>query len=192
MQLPDGSDVLPHARPRLVHWAVTATALSAVVAAAAVLQPPGAAADPGPARQAEGADLSRVQFPMDCGPGAQAVDVFDSAVTDFDGDGRSETVALVRCDTPTGTPPNGIFVLTPSAEPDGAPRIVETLLSPDEGMITKDFSLGGQDDRTIAVTLLGYSSDTVPRCCPDQQRKVTWEWREGRFVLVPEPLARSV
>lgn len=37
-------------------------------------------------------------------------------------------------------------------------------------------------DGIISATLLGYSSAAVPRCCPDQQEKVTWQWRNGAFV----------
>lgn len=37
-------------------------------------------------------------------------------------------------------------------------------------------------DGIISATLLGYSSVNVPRCCPDQQEKVTWQWRNGAFV----------
>jgi hypothetical protein len=191
-----GPDPLPHTRTRFVHWTATAVALTAVLGAAAVIQPPGAVAgQPAtpPSESAEGPEAARARYPVDCGPRVEpAVDVLDTASADFDDDGRAETVALVRCDTPTGTPPSGIFVLTHPVDPDGRPRVVETLLSPEEGMSTQDFTVRERGDRAIAVTLLGYSSAEVPRCCPDQQREVTWEWRDGRFVLVPEPVARSV
>lgn len=193
MQPSAGPDALPHTRTRLVHWTATAAALSAVLGLAAVIQPPGAMAGQAAPAPAEGPDASRARYPMDCGPRPEpAVDVLEDASADFDDDGRAETVALVRCDAPTGTPPSGIFVLTHPAEPDGRPRIVETLLSPEEGMSTQDFTVRERGDRTIAATLLGYSSGDVPRCCPDLQRKVTWEWRDGRFLLVPEPVAQSV
>lgn len=187
-------DALPHTRARLAHWAATAAALAAVVAVSAVAQPPGAMAGPaGHGAAGKGPDASRARYPMDCGPQPEpAVSVLATASADFDQDGRAETVALVRCAAPTGTPPSGIFVLTHAVDPDGRPRVVETLLSPEEGMSTRDFTVRDSGGRKIAATLLGYSSDDVPRCCPDQQRKVTWEWRDGRFVLVPEPVAHSV
>ncbi len=194
MQPSAGPDALPHTRTRLVHWTATAAALSAVLGLSAVVQPPGAmAGQAGSVTADDGPDAALARYPMDCGPREErAVAVLDTASADFDEDGRAETVALVRCDTPAGTPPSGIYVLAHPAEQDGRPRIVETLLSPDEGMSTRGLTVSEHRGRTIAVTLLGYSSDDVPRCCPDQQRKVTWEWEDGRFVLVPEPVAQSV
>lgn len=193
MQPSAGPEALPHTRSRLVHWSVTAAALTAVLGLAAVIQPPGAVAGQAAATPREGPDASRARYPVDCGPRPEpAVDVLRTASADFDDDGRAETVALVRCATSLGTPPSGIFVLTHPADQDGRPRIVETLLSPEEGMSTQDFTVRERGDHTIAVTLLGYSSADVPRCCPDQQRKVTWQWQDGRFVLVPEPVAQSV
>lgn len=37
-------------------------------------------------------------------------------------------------------------------------------------------------DGVISATLLGYSSPSIPSCCPDQQEKVTWQWQNGAFV----------
>ncbi|THA27225.1 hypothetical protein E4198_23540 [Streptomyces sp. RKND-216] len=186
-------DALPHTRTRLVHWVATSAALAAVLGVSALVQPPDALAGPAGTTPGEGPDAAQARYPVDCGPRKQpAVAVLDSASADFDADGRAETVALVRCDTPTGTPPSGIFVLTHPAEPGVPPPVVETLLSPEQGMSAQEFTVGEHGDRKIAATLLGYSSPDVPRCCPDQQRKVSWEWRDGRFVLVPEPVAQSV
>jgi hypothetical protein len=64
---------------------------------------------------------------------------------------------------------------------------VETLLPPDQGMSANRFRVrAGQ----VSATLLGYSSDDVPRCCPDLRRKVTWNWDGTRFVLTPSPVAQ--
>jgi hypothetical protein len=187
-------DALPHTRTRLVHWAATAAALAAALGVSAVIQPPDAmAGQAGPGPAGEGPDAARAHYPMDCGDRAEpSVAVLASASADFDHDGRAETVALVRCESALGTPPSGIFVLTHPVEPGERPRIVETLLSPEEGMSAQDFTVSEKRDRKIAAKLLGYSSADVPRCCPDQQRKVTWKWRDGRFALVPEPVAQSI
>ncbi|EST39685.1 hypothetical protein N566_00550 [Streptomycetaceae bacterium MP113-05] len=193
MQPTASPDALPHTRTRLVHWAATAVALAAVLAVSAVAQPPDALAGPA-AGTGTGPDAAQARYPMDCGPGLPqpAVAVLAAASADFDDDEHAETVALVRCKAPAGTPPSGIYVLTHPVEPGGPPQIVETLLSPKEGMSAQDFTVSERGRRKIAATLLGYSSPDVPRCCPDQQRKVTWEWREGRFDLVPEPVAQSI
>ncbi|MDX3229676.1 hypothetical protein [Streptomyces sp. ME19-01-6] len=210
--LPLGPD-LPHTHPRPVHWLATAAALAAVVAGAAVLQPsdakattdtttasaPGSGAPRAPIVKAP--DPTAADYPVDCG--SQKPDVTDRASGDLDGDGRPETVAVVRCHSETGTPPSGIYVL---AQPDGKgsgeeaagkgsgagpgrPRIVATFLDPREGMSIKDFALRGTK---ISATLLGYSSEQVPRCCPDLQRKVNWQWKDGKFVLKALPVAGSV
>jgi hypothetical protein len=205
--LPLGQD-LPHTHPRPVHWLATAAALAAVVAGAAVLQPsdakattdtttasaPGSVAPGAP--RVEAPDPTAADYPVDCG--REKVDVTDRASGDLDGDGRPETVAVVRCHSVTGTPPSGIYVLTqPDGKPEGTgsgagpgrPRIVATFLDPKEGMSIKDFALRGTK---VSATLLGYSSEQVPRCCPDLQRKVNWRWKDGKFELKALPVAGSV
>ncbi|MFG2192343.1 hypothetical protein [Streptomyces sp. NPDC048639] len=196
MQPSAGQD-LPHTRARLVHWVTTAAALAAVVGGSALLQPADAVAKPpagasAPSRPAEplprgGPDPEKAEYPVDCGP--ERVEVVRQGSGDLDGDGREETVAVVRCKAGFGTPPNGIYVLAHPASGKGSPRIVETFLDPKEGMNVSDFAVRG---RTVSATLLGYSSKDVPRCCPDQQRKVEWRWREGKFRLSALPVAGSV
>ncbi len=112
----------------------------------------------------------------------------DQGSADFDGDGRSETVASVRCHSDTGTPPNALFVLASSARPDKAPKIVATMLRTKERMTVQDLKVRGS---TVSAKLLGYSSPSVPSCCPDKQRKVKWEWKSGKFELKAAPVASS-
>ena len=87
---------------------------------------------------------------------------------DFDGDGRAETVAVVRCDAGGGTPPSGLYVLAQPARASGSPRIVETLRRP-EG---EDERLGLRRPRPRSRRPCSATRQPdVPRCCPDQQRK---------------------
>ncbi|WP_430625924.1 hypothetical protein [Streptomyces albus] len=51
-------------------------------------------------------------------------------------------------------------------------------------MTVRDLQVRGT---TVAAKLLGYSSPEVPRCCPDRQRRVKWDWRDGKFRLTPAP-----
>lgn len=84
---------------------------------------------------------------------------------------------MVHCAAAIGTPPSGVYVLT---QADGAaPRIVATLVDPAQLLSIGDFAVR---DRVISATLFGYSSSSVPSCCPDQQEKVTWQWQNGAFV----------
>lgn len=192
MQPSAGPD-LPHTRVRLTPWIATGTALAAVLGLAAVIQPSDASARPG---ASSAPDPAKARYPVECpGPAkgaGDAVDVLDKGAADFDGDGRTETVALVRCHSETGTPPSGIYVLAHPAETGGRPHVVETLVPTGEDMSAQDFRVGGPGTATVSVRLLGYSSRKVPRCCPDQERKVKWEWRDGKFALVPGAVAGSV
>ncbi|MFC9425069.1 hypothetical protein [Streptomyces sp. NPDC056987] len=196
MQLSDAPD-LAHTRPRPIHWLATATAMAAVMALAGLLQPGPATAsqtgpdglrkaagpakaEPLPAPDPEGAD-----FPLECGPAGTVVT--QKATGDLDGDGTPETVAVVRCDAGSGTPPSGVYVLTRTAE-GGAPRVVATLVDPaDKRTVGPELTV---HDGVILATLFGYSGPSVPSCCPDQEDRVSWQWRNGAFVRTELPEAR--
>lgn len=178
---------LPHTRTRMVHWLSTAVALAAVVGASSLIQPADATAQPTLTTKASGPapDPKKADFPVDCGRPSVKIDVVDKGVTDFDGDGQRETVASVRCHSGTGTPPNALFVLAAPARPDDPPRVVATMLRTKERMTVQDLQVRG---RTVSAKLLGYSSSSVPSCCPDRQRKVKWEWKDGKFALEAAPV----
>lgn len=184
---PSAGPELPHTRTQAVHWLATGVVLTAVVMVAALATPPGALATSvaGPTSGAPGA--TAVRYPLDCAGGP--VDVVSTAAVDLDADGRADTVAVVRCHTETGTPPSGVFVLSHGGGPAARPRIMATLLDPAQKLSLTGFTVTG---RTVSATLLGYSSDSVPRCCPDLSRKFSWVWRDGRFLAVPGPHAGSV
>ncbi|MBB1243445.1 hypothetical protein GL263_07695 [Streptomyces durbertensis] len=184
---PTAGPPLPHTRSRLTHWLGTAAALAAVVGVTAVVQPAGATASTSPVTTASpGPDPKKAAYPLDCGP--WKVGVAHSAAADFDGDGSTETVAVVRCATGTGTPPSGVYVLGHPAA-GGAPRIVATLVEPEDQLTVDDLAVrrGG-----MTATVRGYSSDDVPRCCPDLEREVSWGWRDGRFAVLASPSATAV
>nr|WP_308294740.1 hypothetical protein [Streptomyces sp. JJ66] len=170
---------LPHSRPSLTHWLATAAALAALLAAVALLQPPGARASATPPAPAPGPDPAAAAYPVDCGP--WELTVTDHAGADFDADGTAETVALVRCASGTGTPPSGMYVLTHPARGD-TPRIAAALVEPADAQTVSDFRVRGD---AVTATLLGYSSPSVPRCCPDEQRGVRWQWQGDGFALSP-------
>ena len=173
---------LAHTHTSPIQWVATATAIAGVVALSSVLQPdPAKAAQPGagapPARSAAAApDPSGVDFPIDCGP--TKVLVQKKASGDLDGDGRPETVAVVRCDAGSGTPPNGVYVLTQAVD-EPEPRVVATLVDPKDRLSVTDFAVS---DGAVTATLLGYSSSDVPSCCPDVKDLAKWQWSNGTFV----------
>ncbi|MET7691136.1 hypothetical protein ABZT06_24690 [Streptomyces sp. NPDC005483] len=174
---------LAHTHTRPIHWLATATAVAGVVALSSVLQP-----DPATAAQAAGPearpapavttapDPAHVHFPIDCGPVKAKIQKRVSG--DLDGDGRPETVVVVHCDAPMGTPPDAVYVITP-AKATGEPRVVATLLSPKTRNTVTDFTLS---DGAVLATLLGYSTSDVPSCCPDVKDEAKWQWKDGAFV----------
>ncbi|MEU3525045.1 hypothetical protein AB0E62_14420 [Streptomyces sp. NPDC038707] len=179
---------LAHTRTRPIHWVATATALAGVVALSSVVRPgPATAAQPAPARPAAAPpSTTGVAFPLDCGP-VEAV-VVKKATGDLDGDGRPETVAVVHCDAPMGTPPDGVYVLTHGADSRTA-RVVATLVQPRERLTVTEFRI---HERGVSATLLGYSSDAVPSCCPDTRTPATWRWNGNAFVRSTPAGAHSV
>ncbi|MFI6935039.1 hypothetical protein [Streptomyces sp. NPDC050287] len=174
---------LAHTHTRPIHWVATATAVAGVVALSSVLQPnPATAAqEAGPQTKKDPAvtappDPSHVHFPIECGP-AKAI-VAKKVTGDLDQDGRPETVAVVHCDTAMGTPPDGVYVLTRSAD-TGTPRVVATLINPKDRRTVTDFALR---DGAVLATVLGYSTTDVPSCCPDVKDDAKWRWKNGTFV----------
>lgn len=189
MQPMAGQDLL-HTQPRPMHWLATATAISAVVAAASIVQPPDAKATTSSPAAAAGhrsvaaPDPDKVTFPVDCGP--NRLDVVKKASGDLDGDGTTETVAAVRCHSGTGTPPSGVYVLAQPSDAEAAPRIVATLLAPARQRSVQTLTI---KDGAISAALLGYSTLDVPRCCPDVHKSVKWQWKGGKFVQSELPAA---
>ncbi|WP_419993577.1 hypothetical protein [Streptomyces boninensis] len=177
---------LAHTRFRPAHWLATAAALAAVVAGSALLQPDGAnAAHAQDGKQLRGPDPATALYPgVRCGEHRPQVLAKGSA--DLDHDGRPETAAVVRCPAGIGTPPSGAYILGEPATKDAPPRILATLVDPKDGMTVSDFSVR---DGEISATILGYSSKDVPRCCPDQQAKLKWDWNNGKFDrhVLPAP-----
>jgi hypothetical protein len=183
---------LAHTHTRPIHWVATATAVAGVVALSSVVQPGSATA----AQSATGThtksaavaapSTTGVDFPLQCGP-VKAV-VAKKATGDLDGDGRPETVAVVHCDSAMGTPPDGVYVLTRPTD-GGTPRIVATLVDPKDRLTATDLSV---HTRTVGATLLGYSSDAVPNCCPDLKTPTAWHWNGTAFLRTTPADTHSV
>ncbi|MBH1936679.1 hypothetical protein I5Q34_20765 [Streptomyces sp. AV19] len=180
MQPPAG---LPHTHSRPVHWLLTAVAVAAVLLGAALVDP-GDDTATASAPTSAAPDPAAVRYPFDCG--TAGVEVAHRAAADLDGDGRPETVAVVRCRSGAGTAPSGVYVLAPAAERGAMPRVTATLVDPAQRMSVTGFAVRGD---VVSATLLGYSSANVPRCCPDRRRDVQWRWHDGKFALTAPPVA---
>ncbi|MFJ9935136.1 hypothetical protein ACIRSJ_18705 [Streptomyces virginiae] len=193
-------DTLAHTRTRPLHWLATATALAAVIAAAGLVQPATGtpagttgttttAEEPaanGP--EATAPDAAAATYPLDCKGAPRTVTA--TAHGDLDGDGRPETVAAVRCDAGSGTPPHAIYVLTQDPAEGSRPRVVATLLDTPQRQTATELTVR---DRAVTATLLGYSGPEVPRCCPDKKQLAKWRWTDGKFRQeLTDSAARSV
>ncbi|WP_443047594.1 hypothetical protein [Streptomyces sp. NBC_00354] len=176
-------ETLAHSSAGPLHWLATATAMAAVIAAAGLVQPDAAAtghstapANGPQAPQAAAPDPAGVGYPLDCK--GLPVAVTATAQGDLDGDGHPETVAAVRCDAGSGTPPHAIYVLTQDKTPGAAPRVVATLLEAGKRQTATDLTIR---DGVVTATLLGYSSPEVPRYSPDVKQLAKWRWSGGKF-----------
>ncbi|MFG2711530.1 hypothetical protein ACGFX2_13345 [Streptomyces goshikiensis] len=184
-------ETLAHHHTRAVHWLATASAMAAVIAAAGLLQPSAGATTGagGPARTSAGTsadtaddpraaapDARALAYPLDCNGAPQAVT--DTAQGDLDGDGRPETVAAVRCDAGSGTPPHALYVLTRGQGEGAPPRVVATLLDTARRQTVSGLTVR---DGLVTASLLGYSSPDVPRFSPDTKQLAKWRWSDGKF-----------
>ena len=184
---------LAHTHTRPIHWVATATAVAGVVALSSVLQPNPATAAQAAGPQSHSAptaatapDPAHVDFPIECGP-VKAL-VVKKTSGDLDGDDRPETVVAVHCDAPMGTPPDGVYVLTQAADAT-TPRVVATLVDPKDRITVKTLTV---TDGAVNADMLGYSSDSVPSCCPDVTTSAKWQWKNGAFVRSTPAGAHSV
>ncbi|MGW1023343.1 hypothetical protein ACWD4J_06405 [Streptomyces sp. NPDC002577] len=171
---------LAHTQTRPIHWVATATALAAVVAGSSFFQTEAATAAQPETRHSTAAhapDPATVDFGLNCGSAKTVVQ--KKASGDLDGDGSPETVAVVRCDAGSGTPPNGVYVITQPTDAHAAPRVVATLVDPKDRLTVSDFAV---EHAAVTATLLGYSSPDVPSCCPDLQQRAKWQWKNGAFI----------
>jgi hypothetical protein len=137
---------------------------------AGTARPPGSTPAP-----ADGPDLATVTHPLRC---QEVGTVVDREVRgDLTGDGIAEVVVAVRCDAGAGSPPNAVLLY--GGGPDGAARLLSTLVPTDADVQVQRLALTGGE---VEVTGLTYSSAQVPRCCPDEQFLRRWRWAGDRVV----------
>ncbi|GGV47649.1 hypothetical protein GCM10010277_40140 [Streptomyces longisporoflavus] len=185
---------LAHNSTRPIHWLATAAALAAVIAGSSFLQPDpanAAQAGSGPSGRTAAAapapppDAAAVTYPITCGNVKPVVK--KKATGDLDGDGSPETVAVVHCAAGSGTPPDGVYVVTRAT--GGKSRVVATLVDPKDRQNVSDFAVRAG---VITATLHGYSSPDVPSCCPDLKDEAKWQWKDGTFARSAPAGAHSV
>ncbi|WP_370116713.1 hypothetical protein [Streptacidiphilus sp. MAP12-33] len=160
-----------HARSKPWHWLATVAGLGAVVGVALAVGPAGAVqtgaeatAQPLPQGAAAAPDPAKARLPIDCGPLSVHIDQHFSAA--LPGAGTPVTVVAARCDAGAGSPPDGLYAL----EAGRATPI--RLLDPARRFTVRSMAMRG--DGSIHATVVGYSSSTVPDCCPDLNETLSW------------------
>jgi hypothetical protein len=131
-------------------------------------------------------DWSKVRYPIDCGEtnlgqvGWRVVDFVRIAP----GVGTDLAIALVTCDAGAGSPPANLYVYD-RAESATNPHLAQTLVRPDDNWVADDHVdvIGG--DLSLGVS--GYSSEDLPRCCPDVFATLTWQWDGDEYQPTSTP-----
>ncbi|WP_370071900.1 hypothetical protein [Streptacidiphilus sp. MAP5-3] len=195
-----------HARSKPLHWIATAAGVASVVGLVLVVGPAGAAqrvagdlpgtgagagsgasaaagtgagtaagpaAHPVPAAAAP--NPAKAKLPLDCA--GQAVKIDQQFAAALPGSGTPVTVASARCDAAGGTPPDGLYVLEPGKSAAAAPVLAATLLDPAKRMSVQSVTM--RSDGSIRAVVSGYSSASVPNCCPDINETLSWAFGKG-------------
>lgn len=175
-----GSAAPVHARPGLRHWTLVAAGCAAVVGVALAADP--AVGTPVPRHSgvkqlsaAAAPDPAKAQLPLDCAPLPIKIALRFSADL---GDGSPSTVVSAHCDSGTGTPPDGVYIL--AAGPGGTPVVRTTLIDPHEDLTVTELQL--RRDGVLLGRAFGYSSEDVPRCCPDLLLDLSWTHHGGQWT----------
>lgn len=100
-------------------------------------------------------DWSVVRFPMECH--GMPYDVRDARPLT-----PSAYVVQVRCGAGSGTAPDALYTYDVPA--DGVPTLASTLMGVGDNHLVKSVEVR---DGNVHATLLGWTTDEIPRCCPD-------------------------
>jgi hypothetical protein len=102
---------------------------------------------------------------------------------DYTGDHVNDAVVQVECVVGAGSPASQLFAF---AATRNGPRLTQTLITADaDFLIEKVWRI--KKGRVLVVRGWAYSSEDLPRCCPDQKWLVGWEASGGRFIDYGEP-----
>jgi hypothetical protein len=96
---------------------------------------------------------------------------------DYTGDRINDAVAEVECAAGAGSPASELVAV---AATRNGPRLTQVLIAKDADFgIEKIWRIKG---RVVVVRGWTYSSEDLPRCCPDQKWEGGFEASGGRFI----------
>jgi hypothetical protein len=88
---------------------------------------------------------------------------------------------MVECNSGAGTPPVELLVYDRASSPH-APHLAQTLIATSSQYQAARFTASGA---TLTIAVNGFSSPTVPNCCPDVHRTLTWHWTGSGYQPGP-------
>jgi len=88
-------------------------------------------------------------------------------------------IVEVACTHGAGTPPVAVYVYD-HATSTTTPDLLQTLVRVSDGWQANQFSVDGA---TVDLPVFGFSSDSVPNCCPDVHASLDWSWNGSRYEL---------
>lgn len=89
-------------------------------------------------------------------------------------------VVMVRCTSGAGTPPDALYFYDGATTTD-SPHLAGTLVRVSDGWQAQgSFSI---EAATIDLRVGGFSSDSVPNCCPDVHTSLDWSWTGSGYEL---------
>jgi hypothetical protein len=121
---------------------------------------------------------AKLNVPLKCE--SLPLDISERKFADVNSDGNTDEVVIASCQTPTGTPPDALYVFTGAPGPSAVPRLLTTLVPLSKYWELSDLQLGPGE---VTVSVFAYSSPKVPNCCPDVQAEADWGWAHGKFVF---------
>lgn len=132
----------------------------------------------------EQVDWNAVDYPIDCGtPAVTPKTTVQKIAYATPHHNRPVAVALVRCNAGAGSPSSSLFVYDGSTSRT-TPHLAAALLTASDNWVVNDFTAAGS---TLTVPVLGFSSDSVARCCGDVHATLTWQWNGTGYALEGTP-----
>jgi hypothetical protein len=95
--------------------------------------------------------------------------------------GRKVAVVMVECNNGAGTPPVALLVYNEAASPL-APHLAQTLIAVSSRYQASGFTVSGPN---LSAAVNGFSSLSVPNCCPDIHTTLTWHWAGSAYQSGP-------
>jgi hypothetical protein len=89
-------------------------------------------------------------------------------------------IVKVRCNSGAGTPSNEVYVYDRAATAR-TPHLAQTLVTMTDNWQALALSADGA---TVSLPVNGFSTSSVPRCCPDVHATLVWHWTGLQYALV--------